>query len=89
MRVDGGRWAAARPAEKNPMNAPQRKPATGLAAPSMTSGAASGATTGAANPGNADGQQDAQTRRIFDQLDANHDGTLSFDEFSRATFRAR
>jgi len=33
--------------------------------------------------------QDAQARKIFDQLDTNHDGLLTLDEFSRATFRAK
>jgi hypothetical protein len=32
------------------------------------------------------GAGDSQVKRIFDQLDLNHDGMLSLDEFSRATF---
>ena len=47
----------------------------------------SAASTQAASGANA--SEDSQARRIFDQLDANHDGTLTFDEFSRATFRAK
>jgi len=42
-----------------------------------------------AAPGSASTSQEVEARKIFDQLDANHDGTLSFEEFSRATFRAK
>ena len=35
----------------------------------------------------ASGTGDDQAKRIFDQLDLNHDGMLSLDEFSRATFQ--
>ena len=44
------------------------------------------ATTTHAAPGAA-GAGDEQAKRIFDQLDLNHDGMLSLDEFSRATFQ--
>jgi Ca2+-binding EF-hand superfamily protein len=30
---------------------------------------------------------DSPAKKIFDQLDLNHDGMLSLDEFSRATFQ--
>jgi hypothetical protein len=46
------------------------------------------ATTTRATPGAAGaGDEQAQAKRIFDQLDLNHDGMLSLDEFSRATFQ--
>jgi hypothetical protein len=37
----------------------------------------------------ADAAKSTDARRVFDQLDANHDGTLSFDEFSRATIQPK
>ena len=44
------------------------------------------ATTTHATPGGA-GAGDNRAKAIFDQLDLNHDGMLSLDEFSRATFQ--
>jgi hypothetical protein len=46
------------------------------------------ASTPHATPGAA-GAGDSQAKRIFDQLDLNHDGMLSLDEFSRATFQSK
>lgn len=64
-------------------------PATSAAAPSSagSSNAASSAssTTGA----NTNAAADAEARKVFDELDTNHDGTLSFDEFKRATIRPK
>jgi EF hand. len=36
-----------------------------------------------------DASKDTQAKKIFDQLDTNHDGALSFEEFSRATFQSK
>ena len=68
---------------------------TSPAAPSSAQGAGDtnmaprgndAATTTHATPGAAGAGND-QAKRLFDQLDLNHDGMLSLDEFSRATFQ--
>jgi hypothetical protein len=67
--------------------APSTAPSTGQGAgdtnmaPRGNDAATPHATPGAAGTG------DDQAKRIFDQLDLNHDGMLSLDEFSRATFQ--
>ena len=56
-----------------------------------TSTSSTGTTSGSAMPPErpaAAAAADSPAKRIFDQLDANHDGMLSFEEFSRAQFQA-
>jgi EF hand domain-containing protein len=49
--------------------------------PSTSTAATSGST------GPAETTKDNPAKRLFDQLDLNHDGSLSLEEFSRATFQ--
>ena len=56
-------------------------PSTSTMPPSATSGPDTSTANASA--------QSPQARKIFDQLDMNHDGMLSFQEFSRATFESK
>ena len=80
--------AAFAPATSTPSAAPSAAPSTApgagdtnMAPRGNEATATPHATAGAAGAG------DTQAKRIFDQLDLNHDGMLSLDEFSRATFQ--
>ena len=75
--------------------APSATPSSSATTPSTSSSAT---TTAPASPASATATSPSaaatspandQARRIFDQLDTNHDGMLSFDEFSRATFQQK
>jgi len=81
-------YNAAAPATSTPSAAPSAAPSTApgagdtnMAPRGNEATATPHATAGAAGAG------DTQAKRIFDQLDLNHDGMLSLDEFSRATFQ--
>ncbi|HLX27167.1 MAG TPA: EF-hand domain-containing protein [Casimicrobiaceae bacterium] len=60
------------------------------AAPSSTAASSNGASPTSSTAGaNTNTATDAEARKVFDELDTNHDGTLSFDEFKRATIRPK
>ena len=89
--------AADTPATGNDANGRTDTSGTTAASPATPSSAQGGGDTNMAPRGNdaatthatpgAAGAGDNQAKRIFDQLDLNHDGMLSLDEFSRATFQ--
>ncbi len=64
---------------------PSATPTSGADTTMAPRGADPAQTTNTATP--AANTADSPAKKIFDQLDLNHDGMLSLDEFSRATFQ--
>jgi len=78
-------YNAAAPATSTPSAAPSAAPSTAPGAGDTNTAPRGNEAT--ATPHATAGAGDTQAKRIFDQLDLNHDGMLSLDEFSRATFQ--
>lgn len=70
-----------------------QNPSTGTSSDTSTTTSTStmppSATSGPETATNGANAANSQARKIFDQLDLNHDGSLSFEEFSRATFESK
>jgi len=95
---DGAAKAATTPAMPATSTAPQAAPSTPASTPTPAAGAAApdgmmaprganSSTTTNVTANGAAAAPDSPAKRIFDQLDTNHDGSLSLEEFSRATFQ--
>ena len=88
---DNGAPASAAPdANATPPAATSAAPAAGTTTaptPATSSNNASSSNPGATSA--TDASKDTQAKKIFDQLDTNHDGALSYEEFSRATFQSK